>query len=396
MEYIRDKTIKQWVMDIEDDVIKIRRDFHMNPELGMEEYRTSRIVGEILEGLGLEVKRNIANTGVVGLLAGGSGGKTIALRADMDALPIQDEKKVVYASRILGKMHACGHDAHTAILLGTAMVLSRIKDRLKGSVKFIFQPAEETVGGAEPMIREGVLENPKVDAIFGLHMAPDIETGRIGVKYGMANASSDTFRIVVKGRAAHGASPHLGVDAIAVTAQVINCLQLLISREVDPLDSAVLTIGTINGGTQSNIICDRVQMTGTLRSLNPVVRKRIIERVKQLLTGITQNFGGDCLLSLTPGYPPLFNHSEMVELVERAAKGVIGEENVVRISRPSMGVEDFAYFLQKVQGAFWRLGCRNPSKNIEYPGHNPLFDIDEDALAIGVAVHVKTVMEFLT
>jgi amidohydrolase len=346
--------------------------------------------------LGLEVKRNIANTGVVGLLAGGSGGKTIALRADMDALPIQDEKKVVYASRILGKMHACGHDAHTAILLGTAMVLSRIKDRLKGSVKFIFQPAEETVGGAEPMIREGVLENPKVDAIFGLHMAPDIETGRIGVKYGMANASSDTFRIVVKGRAAHGASPHLGVDAIAVTAQVINCLQLLISREVDPLDSAVLTIGTINGGTQSNIICDRVQMTGTLRSLNPVVRKRIIERVKQLLTGITQNFGGDCLLSLTPGYPPLFNHSEMVELVERAAKGVIGEENVVRISRPSMGVEDFAYFLQKVQGAFWRLGCRNPSKNIEYPGHNPLFDIDEDALAIGVAVHVKTVMEFLT
>ncbi|NPV43751.1 MAG: amidohydrolase [Firmicutes bacterium] len=396
MEYIRDKTIKQWVMDIEDDVIKIRRDFHMNPELGMEEYRTSRIVGEILEGLGLEVKRNIANTGVVGLLAGGSGGKTIALRADMDALPIQDEKKVVYASRILGKMHACGHDAHTAILLGTAMVLSRIKDRLKGSVKFIFQPAEETVGGAEPMIREGVLENPKVDAIFGLHMAPDIETGRIGVKYGMANASSDTFRIVVKGRAAHGASPHLGVDAIAVTAQVINCLQLLISREVDPLDSAVLTIGTINGGTQSNIICDRVQMTGTLRSLNPVVRKRIIERVKQLLTGITQNLGGDCLLSLTPGYPPLFNHSEMVELVERAAKGVIGEENVVRISRPSMGVEDFAYFLQKVQGAFWRLGCRNPSKNIEYPGHNPLFDIDEDALAIGVAVHVKTVMEFLT
>lgn len=396
MEYIRDKTIKRWVMDIEDDLIKIRRDFHMNPELGMEEYRTSQIVGEILEGLGLEVKRNIANTGVVGLLAGGSGGKTIALRADMDALPIQDEKKVVYASRIPGKMHACGHDAHTAILLGTAMVLSRIKDRLKGSVKFIFQPAEETVGGAEPMIKEGVLENPKVDAIFGLHMAPDIETGRIGVKYGMANASSDTFRIVVKGRAAHGASPHLGVDAIAVTAQVINCLQLLISREVDPLDSAVLTIGTINGGTQSNIICDRVQMTGTLRSLNPVVRKRIIERVKQLLTGITQNFGGDCLLSLTPGYPPLLNHSEMVELVERAAKGVIGGENIIRISRPSMGVEDFAYFLQKVPGAFWRLGCRNPGKNIEHPGHNPVFDIDEDALAIGVAVHVKTVMEFLT
>ena len=367
----------------------------MHPELGMEEHRTSKIIGDILENLGIKVQRNVANTGVVGLLEGGTNGKTIALRADIDALPIEDAKAVEYASTISGKMHACGHDAHTAILLGTAMILSKMRDKLLGNVLFIFQPAEETVGGAEPMIKAGVLRNPKVDAIFGLHMASDIETGKIGVKYGVSNASSNEFVLEIEGKSTHGATPHLGIDAITISAKVINDLQTVINRQIDPTENAVLTVGTINGGTQSNIISDRVYMTGTIRTFSLGLSDIISSKIKKLLEGITESMGGNFILNINKGYPPLYNHSEMVELVESAAKEIIGCENIINIQKPRLGAEDFAYYVQEVPGAFWRLGCKNPKSNIELSDHSSDFDIDEDALSIGVAMHIKTVLKFL-
>ena len=261
-------------------IIELRRDFHMYPELGNEEVRTSGVVCEVLEGLGLKVQRGVAGTGVVGLLEGKVKGKTAALRADMDALPIQDKKNVAYSSRVEGKMHACGHDAHTAMLLGAAMVLADIRDRVNGAVKFIFQPAEESIGGAARMIEEGALKNPDVDAVFGLHVSPDLETGTVGIRYGIANACSDNVRIEILGKSAHGAHPDEGIDAIVVSAQVISALQQVISRGIDPLEPATLTIGTITGGKQANIIADMVKMTGTIRTLDSETRERVRRGLK--------------------------------------------------------------------------------------------------------------------
>jgi len=395
LDYIKDRSILELTESIKSDLISLRRDFHMHPELGMEEHRTSKIIGDILENLGIKVQRNVANTGVVGLLEGEMKGKTIALRADIDALPIEDAKGVEYASTISGKMHACGHDAHTAILLGTAMILSKMRDKLLGNVLFIFQPAEETVGGAAPMIKEGVLKNPKVDAIFGLHMASDIETGKIGVKHGISNASSNEFEIEIDGKSTHGATPHLGIDAIIISARVINGLQTVITRQIDPTENALLTVGTINGGTQSNIISDKVYMTGTIRTFSLGLSDIISSKIKKLLEGITESMGGNFILKINRGYPPLYNHSEMVELVESAAKEIIGCENIINIQKPRLGAEDFAYYVQEVPGAFWRLGCKDPKSNIELSDHSSDFDIDEDALSIGVAMHIRTVLKFL-
>lgn len=391
--------IKMWscgdkLEKIKDRIVELRRDFHMNPELGGEEVRTSGIVAEILEGLGLKVSRGVAGTGVVGLLEGGSGGRTVALRADMDALPLDDQKEVPYASRVAGKMHACGHDAHTAMLLGAAMVLSDIRDGLKGNVKFIFQPAEENIGGAKRMIEEGVLDNPKVDAIFALHVSPDLEVGQIGLKCGVANASSDEFKIIVEGKSSHGAYPQYGKDAIVIAAQVITALQAVVSRSIDPLQPGVLTIGTIKGGHQCNIVADRVELTGTVRTLNQRIKEEILTSIHQIVKHICLGMGGDCKVLVEPGYPLLVNDSSMVNLLKEAARKVVGD-NIVNIDLPRMGVEDFAYFLQEVPGVMWRLGTGNREKGIICTLHNPYFDIDEDALLVGTAVHVQTVLDFL-
>ncbi len=376
------------------DIIRIRRDLHMYPELGNEEFRTSKVVSEVLEGLGLKVERGIAGTGVVGLLEGGSSEKTIALRADMDALPIQDRKEAAYSSRVEGKMHACGHDAHTAMLLGAAMVLAEMKDRLCGNVKFIFQPAEENTGGAARMIEAGIMENPHVDAIFGLHVSPELEVGTVGIRYGTANACSDDVRIEVLGSSAHGAQPHKGVDAIVIASQVINALQQIISRKIDPLEPATLTIGTIMGGTQSNIIADRVKMTGTIRTLDSATRERIKKSIEGITASVSRAMGGQHRVIVEPGYPLLINDSSMTDLVKKAAGRIVGE-GVIEIGKPRLGVEDFAYYLQRAPGSFWRLGTGNEEKGIKCIAHSPCFDIDEDALCIGTAVHVQTVLDYL-
>lgn len=377
-----------------EQIVRIRRDIHMHPEPGNGEYRTSALVADKLEALGLEVRRGVAGTGVIGLLRGVENGRTIALRADMDALPIQDLKEVAYASRIPGMMHACGHDAHTAILIGAAMVLSDIKDRIKGNVKFIFQPDEEGDGGAQRMINNRALDDPTVDAIFGLHVSPDIPAGLVGVCSGVVNASSDSFSITVIGRSSHGAHPHKGNDAIAIAAQLVVTLQSVVGRRLDPLEPGVLTIGTINGGIRENIIAGEVALTGTIRAVDRAARDRILTEMNRIAHGICKGMGGDCKLLHRPGYPLLANDPGMAGLVRNAASKVVGE-NRVQTVRPSMGVEDFAFFLGKVPGAFWRLGTGGDCEN-NWVLHNPYFDIDEGALAIGVAVHVQTVLDFLS
>jgi len=378
------------VEKVEEEIIGIRRKIHMHPELGFEEVKTSELVYEYLKSLGLEVKR-LAKTGVVGLLKG-DGERTIAIRADMDALPIQEENEVEYASKIPGKMHACGHDVHTAILLGTAKVLSRIKN-VKGNVKFIFQPAEETTGGALPMIEEGVLEGPRVDAIIGLHVDPDLEVGQIGITYGKAYASSDMFDVIIKGRSSHGAEPHKGIDALVIAANVISALQTFASRKTSPFTPIVVTVGTIKGGYARNIIADRVEMSGIIRMMEEERREEIVESVKKMCKDIAKAYGGDAEFRRVKGYPLLINDKGFTNLVKKSASMILGEENVLEVS-PSMGVEDFAYFLQRVPGTFYKLGCGNKEEGIDKPLHSSRFDVDERCIKVGIAVHVMTVLNY--
>ncbi|WP_026477606.1 M20 metallopeptidase family protein [Alkaliphilus transvaalensis] len=380
---------------IKDWLVEIRRDFHRHPEFGMEEFRTmDKIVG-YLEEMGIEYTSGVANTGVVGIIRGATSGKTIALRGDMDALPIQDEKDVSYRSTVAGKMHACGHDAHMTILLGAARILNQMKTQLKGNVKLLFQPAEETVGGAKPMIQEGVMENPKVDAVFGLHVSAEMPVGEIGIKYGQMNASSDTIKIILHGKSSHGAYPHAGVDAIVLAGQVITALQSIVSRNIDPRNSAVVTLGTIQGGTQGNIIADRVELVGTVRTLNPSTREEVINRIENIVVQVAAGLGGQGQLIREEGYAALINDHDIVDIVKETGEELLGKENVISIEEPSLGVEDFAYFAQEAPGAFYRLGCRNEEKGIIHDAHYCLFDIDEDCLVIGAAMQANNVLAMI-
>jgi len=380
---------------IKDLMVKIRRDFHMNPEFGMEEFRTRDKIIEYLETFGIEYVTGIAGTGVVGIIRGKGEGKTIALRADMDALPIQDEKDVTYRSTIPGKMHACGHDAHMTVLLGAAKILKEKQEQLNGNVKLLFQPAEETIGGAKPMIEAGVMENPKVDAVLGLHVSSDISTGEIGVKYGQMNASSDTIKIILHGKSSHGAYPQDGVDAIMMAGQVLTALQSIVSRNVDPRNSAVVTIGTIRGGAQSNIIADKVELVGTVRTLDPNTRYLVISRIEKIVTQIADAMGGRAEFIREKGYTALINTDEIVDVVKENAEEILGLDKVHVIKQPSLGVEDFAYFAQEAPGAFYILGCRNEEKGIIHEAHYCLFDIDEDCLVIGAALQAQNVLSLL-
>ncbi len=389
------KNLKKLIKKYEDEVISIRRDLHKHPEVGFDLERTANKVAKILEKLDFKVERNIAKSGVVGLLRGDNDGPTVALRADMDALPMKEENDFDFASVEEEKMHACGHDGHTAILLGVAMVLSEIKDEINGNVKLIFQPAEEGPGGAEPMIKEGVLENPKVDAIFGLHIWLEIDSGKVGVKNGPLFASIDEVDIDIKGDSAHGASPHQGVDAVVVAADVIKSLQSIISRRVDPIDSAVITIGKIEGGFVRNVIADNVRLEATIRSLNPEVRKLLEEEVKKKVKNICLANDSDFEMDYRNLYPSLQNDKEMNSLVKNNAIDVVGDENVIDVKEPTMGGEDYAYFLKEVPGTFFLLGGRNEKKGITAPHHNSYFNFDEDIMVDGIEIMVKSVLDFL-
>ncbi len=366
---------------------RIRRRIHMYPELGYQENRTSALVAETLEELGVEVRRGVARTGVVGTLRGGREGRTVAFRADMDALPITEQSSAPYRSRVDGVMHACGHDANTTTVLGAAMLLAGRRDELRGSVKFIFQPSEETPpGGALAMIEEGALERPRVDVIIGVHVDPSIAVGKIGVREGPMMAAADDFWFAVLGEASHGAKPHLGVDAIALSAQVIQALQNIPSRRVNPVHPVVVTVGTIKGGYRRNVIADRVECEGTARTLDAKDRKNVERMIEKTLAHVTRAGGGGYEYRYERGYPILACDPRITDVVRRASRDVLGRRSVVEIREPSMGGEDFAYFVNAVPGMMFRLGTGNKKRGITYPWHHPKFDVDEDGLWMGAAV----------
>jgi amidohydrolase len=366
----------------------------MHPELGFEEFETSKLVSECLEKFGFEVKRGMAKTGVVGLLRGKNPGKTVAIRADMDALPMEEARPIPYASTVKGKMHACGHDAHVAILLGVARFFSSIPEQVMGNIKWIFQPAEEGGGGGRVMTEEGVLEDPRVDAIFGAHVFPSLPVGKVGLYEREGLAATDRFQIRIIGKGGHGAYPHLCKDPVLAAGHLITQIHSIVSRSINPIDSAVITIGKISGGTAFNIIPDEVELIGTVRSLTPEVQEELKTRLEDVTKGVAESFGMEYRYDFSYGYPMLINDPEMSKLVARACARGIGQENIVW-TKPAMGGEDFSYYLQKVPGAFFRIGNRNEAKGTIHPYHSSLFDIDEDILPLGVEMFVRIIDEFL-
>lgn len=379
-------TILREAEGLRDEVVRLRRKIHARPEIGFEEHETARFVAAYLRRLGLEVRTGVGKTGVIGLLRTGAN-RTIALRADMDALPLVEKTGLPFASRNAGRMHACGHDAHVACLLATAKLLMKHRRALPVNVKFIFQPAEESPpGGARPMIEAGVLEQPPVSQIFAIHCDTSIKTGRIGIKSGVAMANADNMEITVLGKGGHAARPHQSIDAIVVTAEIVSALQTIVSRNVNPLEPAVVTLATIQGGTKSNIICDRVEMRGTIRSVTTSMRKRLPLLISRIACGIASSMGASARCRFVRGYPALKNHESAVQYVREVAAGLFRKSAVIMLEQPVMGGEDFAYYLRKVPGAFVRLGVCDGTERTSYPWHHPKFDIDEKALPMGVAL----------
>ncbi|BCD61046.1 MULTISPECIES: M20 family metallopeptidase [unclassified Nitratiruptor] len=380
-----EKKLFKIIDGLKDKVIHVRRDIHKHPELSHHEEHTKYLVKGILEIEGYGIKEFETHHGVVADLVVDENKPFVAIRADMDALPIQEQNEKPYASEVPGVMHACGHDAHTAIAVGAAIAFAHVKDELPCNIRFIFQPSEEVSdGGAEEMIRDGALENVK--AIFGLHVYPYLMTGQIGYKYGVMMASADTFEIEVFGKSAHGARPHEGVDAILVASMCVNSLNHIISRRIDPLHPAVISLGTIEGGTAPNIICDHVKLTGTVRTVNEKVRKKIPAMMEDTIYGICHSMGAKYNFHYDYGNPELINDDRAVDIIVEVAKEIIGETNVIDLKDPVMGGEDFSRYLEIVPGAFFRLGVCNPKKGTCVAQHNPKFDVDEDALPIGMKI----------
>lgn len=382
---------------IKDELIKIRRDFHRNPELGFDLYRTNEKIKEFLALENIE-HYTVANTGIVAIIRGeksDENSKTIALRGDMDALPLEDKKSIDYSSKVVGRMHACGHDAHTTMLLGAGKILNSIKSELRGNVKLLFEPAEETVGGAKVMISEGVLENPHVDAVIGCHVNEFLPVGTIGIKKGVAYAASNPFTITISGKGAHGASPHKSVDPIVIASNVILTLQTLVSREVSPTSPAVVTIGTINGGSAQNIIPEEVVISGIIRTMKLEDRDYFKTRLREIVESVVKAMRGTCKIQIDESYPCLYNDDKMYDFFENVAINSMGAENVAIVTEPTMGVESFSYFSLERPAMFYWLGCGNETKGIIHPAHSSLFDIDEECLSVGVAMHCNAAYEYL-
>ena len=362
-------------------VVELRRTIHRKPELGFDEHATAALVERELDSLGIDHVRS-AGTGVVARIDGAAPGHVAALRGDMDALPIGERTGLPFASQVDGKMHACGHDAHTAMLLGAARVLAGLKPELAGSVVFVFQPAEEGPGGALPMIEEGLLDRERVEAIAMLHVDSRLDVGAIGITSGAANASADEVYITVRGTGGHGGYPHNSVDAIPAAAAIVLALQNIVARETDPLASAVVTVGTIAGGYRNNIIADEVALSGTLRAHDPHVRDALEARLRRIVNGVAAAYNVQAEVRIVRGYPPAINN---VALADRFSSYVRTHSSLrVESPLPTMGAEDFAYFAQRVPGLLIRLGVRSESSGAIHPAHSALFRIDEAALPLGV------------
>lgn len=382
--------IRSKIADLQEELVAVRHDFHMHPELGFEEVRTARIVAEKLRSWGLSPTEGVARTGVVCLIEGTASGRTIALRADMDALPIEEESDLPYRSHIPGKMHACGHDGHTTILLGAAAVLRQLRTQFYGTVKLIFQPSEEAVSGAVEMVREGVLKNPTVDAALALHGWPGIPLGKVGIKSGAMMASSDAFDIRVLGKGGHAAYPARCVDPIYIASLIIQALQGTVSRETSLDEPAVLTFTRLEAGTAYNVIPETTRVSGTVRALSEMTRARMMRRIPEIATAVAQSYGGAAEFKALPGCPVTHNDERITSLVEEVARRAIGA-NVVTIPHPSMGAEDFSAFTQAVPAMMFFLGLGDVPMC-----HNPRFDFDDRAIPIGIEIFVKATLAFLS
>ncbi|MGA7671382.1 MAG: amidohydrolase [Nitrolancea sp.] len=396
-----------------------RRYIHMNPELSLNENNTSRLVSGHLKELGIDHKTGVGGdgrslfmdkdalaaagitpgpitggTGILATIQGRGPGKTLLLRADMDALPIDEQNDVPYKSTKPGVMHACGHDLHTTILMGTAEVLSGLRDQFDGTIKFMFQPAEEGPGGAVAMINDKILEDPKVDGAIALHVGVGMSAGQIAVKGGPAHAAADTVKIIVKGVGGHAARPQAAVDTMLVSAHILIALQTIVAREVDPFEPAVVTFGTLHGGTANNIIPAQAEMNGTVRTHSPEVRDLIEKRIGEIATGVAEAMRAEAQVIYLRGYPSMRNDDAMSEVVREAAIEVLGADNV-KGREPSMAGEDLAFVAERVPTCMFGLGVSDPARDIIYPPHHPRFDADEDALATGVKVMVASALKYL-
>ncbi|MCX6894802.1 MAG: amidohydrolase [Verrucomicrobia bacterium] len=396
----REKQCAEIAEALRPQLIAQRRDFHRHPELSNREERTARVVADKLRALGLdEVRTKVARHGVVALLRGGQPGPVVAVRADMDALPINETMDVPYKSLVPGVKHACGHDAHTAIGLGVAEVLSQMRGEIRGAVKFLFQPAEEgapngEAGGAPLMIKEGALENPRPLAIYGLHTTPEIAVGQVGWRAGGAQAAADRFTITIRGKSVHAAMPQKGVDAIVVAAECVAALQTVRSRRIDAFQPVILTVGTIHGGAKWNIVADEVKLEGTVRTLDEATRNRVEKVMRETLAGICAAYGAKYELDYQPMMEMVFNDLKLVEESLPALRRMVGDGNIVPAAL-RMGAEDFSYYQKVLPGFFYRLGSGNPAKGIVAEAHTPEFDIDEECLVVGVKTMAGLVLDFL-
>ncbi|HEV2226656.1 MAG TPA: carboxypeptidase CpsA [Nitrososphaerales archaeon] len=379
----------------EPEIIKTRRTVHQHPELAYHEEATSKLVADRLESLGVEVRRRVGGTGVLGTLKGSKKGRVVALRADMDGLPVQELADVEFKSKVNGVMHACGHDTHVAMLLGAARILSEHRDELAGTVKFLFQPAEEHggKGGAKPMIEDGVMSDPKVDYVFGLHIDSATKSGEIAVREGALMAAPDTFKVKIIGSGGHGSEPHETVDPIYVAAHVILALQGVSSRMIDPVRPFVITVGAVHAGTKENIIPDEAMLDGTIRTLDEATRKRAKKKVEEVAKGVCRSFGAKAEVEfLEDAYPVTINDPKATEKAVKVLRRIPGIK--IKEMEPILGGEDFSRFLQKAPGTFYFLGTDNPAKGCVYPNHSSKFKVDEDVLKFGAASLAMLAFEF--
>ena len=363
-------------------LIEIRRHIHSHPELSGEEYQTSAYIAGVLSSYGLNVKEEVGKTGVVGELSGNrSDRRTLAIRTDMDALPIQESAPLNFASCKPGIMHACGHDVHSTLGVGTAMVLSQLSEQLPGNIRFLFQPAEEIALGAKWMVKDGAIEG--VDAIYGVHVFPSIPARKVGIRYGALTSAADEIEIIIEGESGHGARPHQAIDAVWIAAQIITTLQQAISRTQNTLHPIVLSIGKIEGGRAPNVIADRVKMMGTVRSLHPDSHANLPQWIENIVRGVCQIYGAKYQLDYRRGVPSVHNDEKLTQIIESATREAWGDESVQILPEPSLGAEDFSIYLDKVPGCMFRLGVGHGGE-INYPLHHPKFEVDEDAIVTGV------------
>jgi amidohydrolase len=388
------ETLTVSLKDVAEQVVLDRRHLHMHPELRFEEHETGRFVAERLRALGLEVRHPVGRTGVVGLLRGRRSGRTLMLRADMDALPIEEENDVPYRSTRPGVMHACGHDGHTAILLGVAQLLASRPARLDGDLKLCFQPAEEGSGGALAMIEEGVLDRPKVDAVVGLHLAQWLPLGTVGVSPGAIHATPTRLEVDLSGRGGHAAAPHRCVDTVLVAAQVVVALHQIVAREVNPIERAVITIGSSHAGTTYNVIADTARLRGTIRAYDEELRDFLRRRVEEVATGVARAMRAEAVVRTFPGPPPVVNDPALADLVAAVAGAHPGVGATVPCE-PSMGADDVAEYLKRVPGCYFWLGTRNDARGLTGEHHHPRFDLDEAALPLGVDLLARVAERYL-